>query len=610
MSIDSKYVIGIDLGTTNSVLAYGRLDGDLPQVEVLPIPQWNDLNERESHPQLPSFLYATTEREREANASLEAWVAGRWARQQSVEQPERTVASAKSWLCHDEVDRQSPILPWGADELEKISPVDASAAYLRRLVEAWNEAFPDSPFHEQWIALTVPASFDITARELTKLAAQQAGFPDSFVMLEEPQAAAYHWIQTMGDGWRKAVQRGDRILVCDIGGGTTDLTLLAVEEEEGSLHLRRLAVGPHLLVGGDNMDLALAHLAASKFEEKGTQLNPWQATSLWHASRAAKESLLGHSPSESHTLSVLGRGTRLIGGTVSIELQRREVESFLVDGFFPACSVLDDPLREADVGFQELGLPYETDSAITRHVAQFLRRELGVQTDSTDDRMPESSSAEDRESTNPDHRPPLRVLFNGGAFRADLFRQRLLGVMQGWTELGVEAMILDGPMELDQAVACGAAYYGWAKHHGGVRVRGGTARSYYVGIETTGLAVPGMKRPLQALCVAPFGMEEGSEADVPGREVGLVVGKPARFRFFASAVRKSDRLGVSLKGIDENELQETSPIEVTLPSGEDDSSRFVSVRFRSRISELGMLELWCYSQRDERAWKLEWNVRQ
>jgi hypothetical protein len=424
----------------------------------------------------------------------------------------------------------------------------------------------------------------MAARELTREAALGAGMPKDFILLEEPVAAVYHWLEKSGEGWRKRAKEGDHLLVCDVGGGTTDLTLVRVEQEQGELILRRLAVGNHLLVGGDNMDLALAHFVTQRFAEKGLKLNPWQSISLWHSCRRAKESLLAVDGRETETISVLGRGSRLIGGTVSIEVTRQEVQQLLVDGFFPACSADAQPNRAPSTGFHELGLPFEPDTAVTHHVAAFLSLNNVVASQK------------------------LSLLLNGGVFKSAALRERIQSVIGSWHHAPIE--ILGGPEDLDHAVARGAAHYGWAKQSGGVRIRGGTARSYYVGIESAGLAVPGMPRPLQAICVVPFGMEEGSQADVPGREVGLVVGRPAKFRFFSSAIRKEDTVGQTLRYWDEDELVETSPMELTLDVSEAPEEGFVPIRFQSRITELGILELWCKSTRDDQRWKLEFNVRE
>lgn len=586
-----RYAIGIDLGTTNCVVAYSDLSQELPQVQLLKLTQFVAPQQTEAREGLPSFLYIPSPAESQSgvfdipdHASYPT-VNGVYAREVSAEQPERTIAAAKSWLCHAGVDRHGAILPWGSGEdVPKFSPVAASKLLLRQLVDAWEAQFPDFPLAEQMVTLTVPASFDMAARELTREAALGAGLPRDFILLEEPVAAVYHWLEKSGDQWRKAATEGDHLLVCDVGGGTTDLTLIRVEGEQGQLSLRRLAVGNHLLVGGDNMDLALAHWVTGRFAEKGVKLNPWQSVSLWHSCRRAKESLLAKSGKETETISVLGRGSRLIGGSVSVEVSREEVQHLLINGFFPQCSSDALPIREAVTGLHELGLPFEPDTAITRHVAAFM-------------------SLNHAQSVG-----KLSLLLNGGVFKSDALRDRLASVVGSWLESSVE--VLGGPEDLDHAVARGAAYYGWAKHRGGVRIRGGTARSYYVGIETAGLAVPGMPRPLQAVCVVPFGMEEGTQADVPGREVGLVVGRPAKFRFFSSAIRKQDTVGSSLKFWDDEELVETSPMELTLNVAEAPEEGFVPVRFHSRVTELGMLELWCKSTRNEDCWKLEFNVRE
>lgn len=591
-----KYSVGIDLGTTNCVVALADLQSAQPSIALLPLEQITAPNQVESLPSLASFLYLQTEQEQQSGALAipgrdpAAPVVGEFARRISAEQPERSIAAAKSWLCHGKVDRHAPLLPWGAtDELPKLSPVAATQLILQQLVASWQQSYPDHPLSEQLVTLTVPASFDMAARELTREAALQAGLPDDFILLEEPQAAVYHWLEKTGDRWRRSMQEGDTLLVCDVGGGTTDLTLLRAEQEAGELVLRRLAVGEHLLVGGDNMDLALAHYAATKFREKGLKLNAWQSVSLWHACRKAKESLLAPSGKERETISVLGRGSKLIAGTVSIEVERSVVKELLVDGFFPQCESDAVPQRDPSSGFQEIGLPFESDTAITRHIAWFV-----------------ASNAEPSATDT----PRLHLLLNGGVFKAPALRERLQHVLASWTEDGRAPDALGGPEDLDHAVARGAAYYGWTKEHGGMRIRGGTARSYYVGIESAGLAIPGMPRPLQAVCVVPFGMEEGSEADVPGREVGLVVGREVQFRFFASANRKEDRVGSVLRDWDEDELVETVPMQLTLPADDAPDEGFVPVRFHSKINELGVFELWCNSVRNDQKWKLEFNVRE
>lgn len=595
--MSARFVVGIDLGTTNCVLAYCRLDAERAEIEVLRAPQLVAPGTVESRTMLPSFTYLAGEHEAGGGAFDLPWArerrfaVGELARLKAAEAPDRTVSAAKSWLCHSRVDRRQPILPWNAPKsVGKISPVAASQRYVEHLASAWDAAFPDAPLAEQEVVLTVPASFDAVARELTREAALNAGLPAELVLLEEPQAAVYAWLADVGERWRKILQLGDRLLVCDVGGGTTDLTLIGVAEEHGDLYLGRLAVGEHLLVGGDNMDLALAHHVAGRFAEQGVKLDPWQSVALWHACRHAKESLLGGRGSpEKFPVSVLGRGSKLIGGTVSVEVDRAAVTDLLVKGFFPPCDLSDRPLRRRGSGFQEIGLPFESDTAVTRHLASFLRANAGD---------------EDR-AAHPNH-----VLFHGGVFKAEAFRRRLLEQLAAWRRDAPPPVVLEGSGDLDFAAARGAAYYGWSKRHGGVRIRGGVARSYYVGIETAGLAIPGAPRPLRALCVVPYGMEEGTEVEVPSAEVGLILGEPAHFRFFSSPSRKKDRPGDLLDPGDMQELAETDSLEATLPADETLGESYVPVRFQSRITELGVFELWCVSVNSDRRWKLEFSVRE
>lgn len=592
----SQFVVGIDLGTTNSALAYVALDKEEPRAELLSIPQLVAAGTIESRTLLPSFLYLGTEEEATAGSLDLPWrrkpqvAVGEFARRQSADVPTRTVSSAKSWLCHSGVDRREPILPWNAPaDVAKISPVTASQRFLEHLSAAWEQVFPDAPLVQQQVVLTVPASFDAAARELTREAALAAGLPESLVLLEEPQAALYAWLGDTGDRWRKQLHVGDTLLVCDVGGGTSDFTLIRVAEEQGELTLERVAVGNHVLVGGDNMDLTLAHAVAHKFVEKGVQLDAWQSVALWHSCRVAKESLLGADGAKKHPVSVLGRGSRMIRGTISVDVEREQTASMLLEGFFPLCNADDEPAKRRASGFQEIGLPFETDAAVTRHLAGFLAAQ----------------------GNNGRPAQPSHILFNGGVFKAALFRDRLLECLRSWSDKhGPRPQPLSGAHDLDHAVARGAALYGYAKQRGGIRIRGGTARSYYVGIETAGLAIPGTARPLLALCVVPFGMEEGTEFNVKSGDFGLVVGEPAQFRFFSSGVRKQDQPGNLLSSWSADELVETDSLEATLPASADFPEGHVPVRFRSKVTELGMFELWCVSTTTDQQWKLEFNVRE
>ncbi|MCC9658123.1 Hsp70 family protein [Rhodopirellula halodulae] len=614
---DHKYCIGIDLGTTNSVVAYTRQsEGEkpsvdqTPEIQLLPIPQVVASGQVESRTSLPSFLYLPRDQEVDSLEihheharfpSSTDGVAGVYAKQQAADNPQRVIVAAKSWLCQRKIDPESPVLPWQSpDEIPRVSAVECTEIFLRHLVAAWHAEFPEAPIGEQQVVLTVPASFDPAARELTRRAAIRAGLDENFVLLEEPQAAVYRYLASTEGRWRKSLSDGDTMLVVDVGGGTTDLTLIGVEQQDGELMLQRVAVGNHLLVGGDNMDLALAYQAAEQFRQSGHDLDPWQSTSLWHACREAKERLLANDGPESHPISVLGRGSSLIGGTITTELQKTAAASMLLDGFFPQCSAQERPQANVASGFQDVGLPFESDPAITKHIAAFLTDQSAM------------SPRQDGDGNG----PVTHLLLNGGVFRSPAMQERLQTTLSSWTDAEIDT--LSSEQDLDNAVAIGAAYYGWTKTSGGIRIRGGTAKAFYIGIETAGMAIPGAPRPLRAVCVAAQGMEEGTQAEVPGQEVGVVVGTPARFRFFSSTTRPQDTPGVRLDRWSPTELQESEPIELTLDQhrspdedgGGEPAQSFVPVQFESRVTELGMFELWCHDKRGDRRWKLEFNARQ
>ncbi len=577
----ARYSIGIDLGTTNCALAWTEISGD-GTVHLAPIPQLVNANEVAAEPLLPSFLYIPGERDFPPGSIALPWnaepqfVTGKLAQRRGAEVSSRLVSSAKSWLSYSSVDRTAAMLPWKAAEgVTHISPVDASAEYLKHLRSAWDEEHPDDPFDRQEVLVTVPASFDAVARDLTGKAAEAAGYRN-LIMLEEPQAAFYAWIERH-PGWRQVVSKGDLVLVVDIGGGTTDFTLIAVTEKAGELQLERVAVGEHILLGGDNIDLALAHTVAADLAAKGRKIDAFQLQALWSNCRLAKEKLLDpESKADEVPVTILGKGSSLIGGAIKAKLHREQVEQIL-DGFLPAVSSSDMP-QPRRAGLQEMGLPYAADPAITKHLAKFLRQNGGAQ--------------------------PTHILFNGGVLNATFVRDRLLTVLNGWLPRPVKQ--LPGE-DLMHAVARGAAYYGAARQGKGVRIRGGIARSYYVGIESAMPAVPGMPTPVKALAVAQFGMEEGTEVRIPDREFGLIVDEPAEFRFFCSATRKSDAPGALIEDFGDD-LEELSPVEVKLTSDRA-LGEVVPVSFETVITETGTLQLWCVA-RDGRRWKLEFNVRE
>ncbi len=613
----ATYSIGIDLGTTNSAVSYFELSRTSPRgrgQSTLEIPQITAVGTVESKPLLPSFLYLPNAQEFPAGALALPWdkkngtsAVGEFARIHGAKVPARLVSSAKSWLSHAGVDRQSAILPWQAPaDVTRISPVDASRAYLAHLRAAWDNQFPDTPLAAQDVVLTVPASFDAAARDLTLAAAQQAGL-QNLTLLEEPQAAFYAWTEQAGETFRKHVRPGDIILVVDVGGGTSDFSLIAVTDRDGEVELTRIAVGDHILLGGDNMDLALAYAVNQRLAADGRKLDAWQFNALTHACRAAKETLFADEKQKKAPLVIPGRGSSLIGGTIKAELTREELTRILTDGFFPDVPVTDLPKTARATGLAQIALPYAQDAGITRHLAAFLTRQAkSLSSSDLSTISPQVSTQAQRAFVH-----PTAILFNGGVFRSTILKQRVLDVLNRWltSDGGPPATELAG-VELDLAVARGAAYYGWARHGHGLRIRGGTARAYYVGIESAMPAVPGMEPPVKALCVAPFGMEEGTKADVPPQEFGLVVGEPTRFRFFSSSVRREDPVGSMLDDpATSDEFEEVAPIESTLPAQANDTGRLVPVNLQAAVTEIGTLELRLLEKNGPGRWKLELNVR-
>jgi hypothetical protein len=576
---DPIYLIGIDLGTTNSVVAYTEAqvdEYDEPQIRVFEIPQLvapGSVGKREI---LPSFVLLPGPHDVPDGSLKLPWdqqsclAVGEFARDRGADLPLRLIASSKSWLCHSGVDRNKAILPWeGPKDSPKLSPVEASAAVLRHIREAWDYvmAREDSRFRmeNQEVFLTVPASFDAVARNLTVEAANMAGLPMT-TLLEEPQAAFYAWLDATRGKWRDLVKVGDLVLVADIGGGTTDFSLIKVSEQAGELVLERIAVGEHLLVGGDNMDLTLAFSVAERMASKGQKLDTYQMRGLCHGCRSAKEHLFEDEEALAHPVTILGRGSKLIGGTVKTKLTRKEVEEVLMDGFFPECASNVQPRVQLRTGMRELGLSYTSDPAITHHLAHFLRQQ------------------ESPDGTKGDRLLlPSAVLFNGGVMKARGLRNQFLETLFSWAREADQPT----PREIetndfDLAVAKGAAYYGLARRGKGVRIHGGLARTYYIGIEAAIPAVPGMAPPMKALCVAPFGMEEGTELLLQDKEFGLVVGEPVKFDFLGSNTRHNDMIGMVVEDW-EGEIEKITTLET---------------------------RLWCVSREDARRFKLEFNVRE
>jgi molecular chaperone DnaK (HSP70) len=600
-----SFCLGIDLGTSNSAIAVAdSLDAN---PRVIAIPQVTAPGAVGELPTLASALYLPHAGESDAAPALPwpsgtespAAVVGHWARQRGAEVPDRVISSAKSWLCHGAIDRKAPLLPWKSESVtEKVSPVEASRRYLEHLIQALRSQQAEPP---AGTVLTVPASFDEAARSLTVEAARAAGL-ESVVLLEEPQAALYAWIAASGGAWRQQLRPGDVVLVVDVGGGTTDFSLIAVSQSEGNLRLERIAVGEHLLLGGDNMDLALAYRLRRDWEADGKALDSWQTLSLVHAVRLAKERLLAADGPAEVPISIAGRGSSLFKKNLSARLSRETASELVVDGFFPLVAATDRPNVRRSVGIQDIGLPFVADPAVSRHLARFLSRSLE---NVTSDPHLGSLVPESRRSQG--FVAPTAILFNGGVFNSPALRERVIAQLGQWVgEGGVRELT---GADYDLAVARGAAYYARTLlEDKGVRIKAGTARSYYLGVEPSVPAVPGFEPPIRGLCVVPQGLEEGSEVVLEAQEFGLVTGEPVEFRFFSSSVRAGDKVGTVVEDA-ERELEESSRLQITLPPLEGKTGEVVPVNLDAAVTEVGTLALRMKHARSDRRWNLEFNVR-
>lgn len=604
-SKEARYTVGIDLGTTNSVLSYVDHKADKPLPQPFLIPQIVAPGEIQALPSLPSFIYMPMDAEAEKGIYNLPWnkenpelVVGTMARDKAAEAPDRVVFSSKSWLCCDRIDRRSPCLPpdnGGEDNVTRISPVDAAKAILEHIRDAWNFTMakndPSLRLEKQPAVITVPASFDAVARDLTVEAAKAAGL--DFTLLEEPQAAFYAWLAEHDKDWRNKVADGDVVLVCDIGGGTTDFSLIAVTDNGGGLELQRLAVGNHTLLGGDNMDITLAMAVAKKLAaEKHVNLSSYQMTALIHACRKAKEAL-GNGAQGAQPLTILGRGSSLLAASITTSISEEDLKEALLEGFFPFCPIDASVFSAKRTGLRSFSLDYAADPAFTRHLAQFL----------------EKHSFKDG-----DGKPilPGTVLFNGGVTKAPVFSQRLLSVLQAWRGADCPPTLVLTQEDPDLSVAKGAAWFAHVKQCGGIRIKAGSARSYYIGIESPMPAVPGFPPPLDALCVVNHGMEEGTEQAIKARGLALVVGEDSDFRFFTSTTHTADKAGTRLKEWQDGELAELPTLTVNLPidkSKGDNPGSLVAVNLRSVLSDIGTLQLWCDEANGDRHWKLEFELR-
>ena len=610
---DSRYVIGIDLGTTNSAVAYAeaRTGGDplAPALRVFEVPQLVAPGDVQPRPMLPSFLYLADAHERASGMLVPHWDSsgdpvGAFARDHGALVPSRQVASAKSWLAYGGVDRTAPILPFGHEPGERaVSPVEASARYLAHIRDSWNATHASGnaalQFEGQRIVLTVPASFDEEARELTIAAAAQAGLVH-LTVIEEPLAALYSWIASNRRALDTYLSDGEHILVCDVGGGTTDFSLIRVGREGEELAFERVAIGEHLLLGGDNLDLALAALVE---ERLGSRLSLTQRLALRRQCTAAKERLLSDPALDQVMLTILGSGRSVVGGAHSAEVTRQDVVRLLEDGFLPITAYDEPPRRDRRPGaLRELGLPYETDPAVTRHLARFLARAGHAAHAGTEVPAPHRPHA-GSEVPAPH---PTAILFNGGFFTPAVARERIVQAMTAWSGTAPRVLPVDRP---EAAVALGAAYYGHlrrlpdAMRH--VLIRAGSPRTYYLGVQgasTDSAAIP-------AVAVLRRGAQEGTQVDLSGRVFTVLTNRAVAFTLYSS-LTGTDAAGdaVTLDSASDD-LHPHAPLVSVLRYGKRSRQADIPVHLSVRFTELGTLELWLQSAETEHRWRLQFQLR-
>jgi molecular chaperone DnaK (HSP70) len=595
--VTQDYIVGVDLGTTNTVVAYTEAGGE--DIRLFDIGQLVRLGEFAPRPLLPSVRYHPAAGElNDADirlpwpdpdvAGLGRVIIGRLARELEAQVPGRAVASAKSWLSHPSVDRTAPILPWGApDDVAKVSPVAASASYLGYVRAAWNWRFPEAPLERQDVVLTVPASFDEGARALTVQAARMAGL-DQVRLQEEPQAVFYDWLFRHRGSLHAELRHTRLVLVCDVGGGTTDLTLIRVEFAGRQPRLTRIGVGDHLMLGGDNMDLALAHLAEARMAAGGSRLSAGRLSQLIQQCRSAKERLLAPEAPERAAVTVLGAGARLVGGARSVDLARDEVQAMLLDGFFPKVAPDERPKRVRS-GLVEFGLPYVADPAITRHVAAFL-----AQHETASRQALGTHGGGDQALAMPD-----TLLLNGGVFRAETMVRRLEDTLASWREAPLKVLHNDNP---DLAVARGAVAYALARRGLAPRIGGGSARSFFLVLEEE------RGRPHRGICVLPRGTEEGRDIRLAGHTFALRLGKPVRFHLVSSRADTPYPAG-ALTDTGTDEFVHLPPFATVVPP-QGNAVREVAVQLSTSLTEVGTLEMHCVSSEDSaKRWRLEFQLR-
>ncbi|MBC2716258.1 MAG: hsp70 family protein [Desulfobacteraceae bacterium] len=595
---NKKNIIGIDLGTTNSAVSYVDLTNDALKnrgIKLFKVPQLTGAGEISPLPVLPSFCYIPGKYDITEDSIRLPWVSdeinfvGKFARDHGAKVPSRLVLSAKSWLCHSNADRRAKILPWGSGEdVYKISPVQATASYLKHIRMSWNSTKGDDDdfyLENQMIIITVPASFDEVARDLTIEASKLAGLRN-VTLLEEPLAAFYSWLIRHEQNWQDFIKPGELVLVCDVGGGTSDFTLITLRETEGTPRFERIAVGDHLILGGDNIDLALARYVEKQFKQSN-QLSSDRWKTLCHLCRQAKENILNEGK-ESETITMMGEGSSLIGGTLTARLKRSKLEEIVLDGFFPVIENHDPMAKKIQKGISEFGLPYETEPAITRHIGIFL----------------EKHKADVKKILDKKPFPDL-ILFNGGSLKSQLIQKRIQDSVQRWfDEAGSRRpSILENSVP-DLAVALGAAYYGLVKTGKGVRVGSGSARSYYLGFERKNGTAQVKK---SAVCLVERGLDEGSQISLPDKKFQVLANQPVSFDLYSSTYRSGDRSGDEI--LIDDTLTPLPPLQTVIQFGQKGIKKEIPIQVEAEFSEMGVLFLWCRSLSTSHRWRLQFQLR-
>ena len=593
MSSRVKFLIGIDLGTTNCAVTYKEVSKN-SEIKNLKIPQFTSQSEYQKFTLMPSFLYIPSSTEVKLEDINLPWqtnttvIIGEYAKNKAKTTPGRVISSVKSWLCQPSIDKRKALLPYKAiDGVERISPLEAYTYYFEHIKNTWNSIFPNAPLFQQKITITIPASFEPVARDLTAESARLCDF-ENVTLLEEPQAALYGWIKSQDDYWREALKIDDIILVIDVGGGTTDFSLIKVEDNNGDLALKRMAVGDHILIGGDNIDLMLAHILQQRLMDDGQNIEGWQVQALVHSCRNVKEKILEDKSLTELPVVIPGRSSDIFSNTIQVKLCRSDIEQIMFQGFFPVINIVDHPKKNLRSGISRFSLNYTQDPAITKHLAYFL----------------------DKQSEHKNQFVcPNAVLFNGGVFKPKALRDHVMNMLNDWLKKAKKSNAIElRDASYDTSVAFGATIFADSVNGNGIRIKGGASHSFYIGIESPMPAIPGFDPQIEALCIATQGMEAEELVTYENENFSLIVGEPVEFRFFAANHRAKDNIGDVLSNWEQSGLIELTPLRITLSADNYNKGVTVPVYISALHTEVGTLELTAHAVENEDRWKIQFET--